>query len=1127
VKRTQLIDLLATIRATRVPFFSIVMFVALGATLFLGLTWTSKVVETSAEKDYAEQALCDYDISYSYGITQDDLTSISQMEGVSDVEGARVAFATFSMNDQGHVARIMSDTSRTNLARCVEGTMPTQADQVAVDSLFAEKQGVSVGDTISLDPDGATDDDGMTYLTCRTFTVTALVTRPDYLMRYSTTRGMTNLYEGTADCYLVTAGTAFDDTAYDGCFTDAYVRCSSLDSLPTLGDSYASTSDTISDRLAEKGTALSQARYDSIREQSQAKLDDAQQQIDDAQGQVDDGEQQLVDGQAAIDDAEQRLVDGQATIDESEQRLVDGQATIDESEAQLADAQEQIESSQAQVDDGQAQVDAAEGQLAEAKSQLDEGQSAYDAATGTLEDGLKAAATEIHDNGFGGTESVDQIADSLREMLDEVTDLGVDLAQAARDVGIPEGDLLEYVDQAQAEIDDYRTYREAGTTLASSRDAYDAGRAALDQKESELAQGVQRLADARQQLADGKAKVQAAKDALAQGKVELQQAKDALAQGKVTLQESKDALEQGKVTLQESKDKLASARERLADSQASYDSMSKGDWIVMGRRSITGVVGVREFITSLSSLRVSMAFVFFLVGLLVCYTAVSRIVREQVVSIGTKKALGFRGREITQGFLLYTTIAVLAGMVLAVLMAVLVVEGIFSSVITNNFDFSSVSRYLSPVDTLAVGLLEVLLMGLTTWLACHRLLRKQAVDLLKGEEPPKARTRFFEGWTVWKRMPLYSQSIVSNFLNDKLRVSSTLIGVAGCTVLVTMAMTLYGNVNDSFARQYDAIYDYDSYVKLSSSDAGARERVEGAIDDTGASGVSVLHSYLSVLAPSGKTKVTTLDVPADSEGFSGMFHLIDASDGQERQLRSNGVWVSSAYAAREGVKAGDTIVVRDLSGTKRELSIAGVFEYYLVHNEVVMSKDYYEQAFGTTFEPNSVFVSLGGTDQDALISKLENIDGFFSYVDEHASNMATFKQYQSLSMTMVVVFFGLSVVMALVVLLNLTTMFIEEKRRDLIVLMINGFSVRDAKRYIYRDNIALTIVGTAIGIVVGMLMGYLTLLSAETDTNLFIHTPNLMAIGVAALTTFILAVVVNLIALRRIPRMRLTDINKM
>ena len=112
------------------------------------------------------------------------------------------------------------------------------------------------------------------------------------------------------------------------------------------------------------------------------------------------------------------------------------------------------------------------------------------------------------------------------------------------------------------------------------------------------------------------------------------------------------------------------------------------------------------------------------------------------------------------------------------------------------------------------------------------------------------------------------------------------------------------------------------------------------------------------------------------------------------------------------------------------------------------------------------------------------------------------------------------------VLLNLNVMFIEEKKRDLIVLMINGFSVKDAKRYIYNDTIVLTIVGTILGVLLGCTMGSVTVGSIEPSTATFVKSPDLMAVLIGVLGSIVLSTVMSIIALRRIPKFELTDINK-
>ena len=116
--------------------------------------------------------------------------------------------------------------------------------------------------------------------------------------------------------------------------------------------------------------------------------------------------------------------------------------------------------------------------------------------------------------------------------------------------------------------------------------------------------------------------------------------------------------------------------------------------------------------------------------------------------------------------------------------------------------------------------------------------------------------------------------------------------------------------------------------------------------------------------------------------------------------------------------------------------------------------------------------------------------------------------------------------MALVVLLNLDIMFVDEKKRELIVLMICGFSTKDAKAYIYRDSLVLTVIGIILGVVFGAMMGNVTVDALEPAYGSFFKGFNWLAavVGVVGAGTFSIAVL--LFALRKIPRFDLTDINR-
>ncbi|MCH3943790.1 MAG: hypothetical protein LKE37_09130 [Atopobiaceae bacterium] len=337
MKRTRLIDLLANIRKTWVSFFSIVMFVALGVCIFLGIRWSAMALDAAADRTYEAQQFHDFDIAYPYGITQQDLADIRATDGVEKAEGSYSAYETFSLDGQGHVATVISIPDTIDQPVCIDGTLPQNADEVAVDSVFAGKMGLGIGDTITFDPDDTSAADGSKYLNGRSFKVCALVSSPCYESVTLSTRGTTNLSVGSADCFLVLPQAAFDTATYDGCYSNALVRCSATSGISSFGTSYTTATSAMLDKLQDLGNANAAARYAAFRSKAQAQIDDAQAKIDDGQAQIDSGEQTIADGEQTIAEKQQEIADGEQTIAEKEQEIADGQAQADDAEATLAD----------------------------------------------------------------------------------------------------------------------------------------------------------------------------------------------------------------------------------------------------------------------------------------------------------------------------------------------------------------------------------------------------------------------------------------------------------------------------------------------------------------------------------------------------------------------------------------------------------------------------------------------------------------------------------------------------------------------------------------------------------------------------------------------------------------------
>ena len=541
-----------------------------------------------------------------------------------------------------------------------------------------------------------------------------------------------------------------------------------------------------------------------------------------------------------------------------------------------------------------------------------------------------------------------------------------------------------------------------------------------------------------------------------------------------------------------------------------------------------GIMFAQTLIDILERLRYTMAVLFVVVGLLVCYSAMSRMVNEQVVQVGTKKALGLFVREVTVGYLAYAAVAVLLGLVLGAAGAYLAVEAILNPPLANCFVLGLYPRHFAIPDTLLVGGIELVLILAATWLSCSRLLRRRTVDLLAGTKPPTAHQHFFESWKVWQRLPVLGKTVVNNCINDKRRVLSTLLGVSGCTALVVCALTLNNNVLDSYGRQYRDVYSFDAIASLDTSVKGAQKKVAKELDARSMPHAPVLKRtvVLNAMSDDGTGSMPArLLVPTDADKFAERYHVSSLTGG-DVDLNQYGVWVAAGFGQTSQIKVGDPVRIIDTVGEIHELPVLGYYAHHLIMPDILMGTKTYKKAYSVKPTANALLVDTGATDPDELGGQLAGTKGFGGIANDKRSSRAAFDQFAKLSRTVVLVYVGLSALMAIVVLLNLDLMFIQEKKRELIVLMVCGYSARSAKGYVAYDTAFLTIVGILLGIALGTATGTLTVLSVEPSNVMFLHDINPAACLLGAAISGLFALVMGLVALRRIPRFDLTDISR-
>lgn len=1172
MKKTRWIVLLRDIRKTWVSFLSIIVFVSLGVAIFLGIKWNEPALSQAMDRYLDEHRYHDLQMVFPYGFTEDDAAAVAALDGVSAVEGAYNAYGTAQVGGDRCILNIQSLTDTMDHAEVLEGELPAAADEVAVERLLAEALELHLGDTLPISALRG----GKPCLKNSEFTITAIVEHPSFTRAETDySRGFTDIGDGSADGYVLVAKTAFDTEMYDGCFSQLLIRGTGLDALNSLGSVYQQKAGALKEKLEALGAQRAALRSDDLYDRAGEQIADAEQELADGQQELESGKQEYADGEKRLDAAKVQIADGEKQIAENEKKLADGKQQYADGLAAYADGAAQLRAGRATLT-AELEENGYPTDLDEAEKHL---KTDWEKAA-DIKDLLMRTLTQVElyneDHDSASEEEIKQILVDTLELLGVSEDINVETTQDAKkavekaqeylkkygsdavvtatvNVLLPYlkltadqagvNTLLGRLDAADILLASYTMLDKdtrltllmtivvnenpdlsvAPETLQALIDVVDdslaqldkglkgiadyrAGAAALSAASARLAEASRQIEEGEQQLADAKKKLAQAKRDYAAGTQKLAQARQDIADGEQTLAEN---------------------TRLLADAQAELEDFVRYEqWTVQIRTDNPSVATAKFYAQSSRRLCYSMALLFVFVGLMVCLTSITRSINESQTIAGVQKALGFRSREILAHYMAYSLLAAAIGVLVGYAIGFFGIESVVNDAYAKLYVIGAIANVYVVPEALVIAVVELALIALATWLPCRKLLRRPAVELLKGENYAGGRTRFYEKWRVWQRMSLYTQTTVNNLMNDGARIIATLVGITGCTALIVMSLSLRSSILSTPVRHFERIWIYDASLVSDTAVPGGHQALEQVLDESGADYTSVRREAVYIRDETGTLNKADLIVPEDAEDLRAFIHLDDYRTGRSLSLTDDGVIVSYTYAKHYGLKAGDTLHLLDTAGRSHDCVVSGISQHYLSSMQVVMTPSCYQHLMGWAAQSNTLYLRYGAADRNAVAQKLQTTEGYFSLTDESAKWIAKFQEFSGSVMLVVYIGLSLSVTMALLVLLNLNIVCVNEKTNELVVMRINGFSIRAVKAYLYRDNIVLTALGILGGVGIGLALGRCVLEILQKIGDNFYTTPNLTDCLIGAGLAALFSLATNLIALRRVNTLSVSDLSR-
>lgn len=1081
------------IRKSRGRFLSILFIVTLGVAFFSGIRASEPDMRLTGDAYFDEAELMDIKAICTYGVTEDDVEAMEAEEGVACAEGAYSADFLYSTKDAQQVLHVMSLQEKMNQITVSKGRMPESAGECLAD----DNSSFAVGDQIRLE--SGTEDEVTDTLKTDTLEVVGLGNSPCYL---SYGRGSSTVGDGSIQAFLIVPEDTFDMEVY----SEVYMQVTGAKELLAFTDAYDGRVEEVLKRIEALADDRAVVRKDSLKDEANEKLEEAREELEDGRKEA---KKKLDNAAKEIADAEKKLADARKQIEDGRAQIADAKMTLSSKQKELDAARVQYQDGVAQLNDGKAAYEEGLLQYEEARAEAD-----VQLQTGRqLLDGLQAQINADEERYYALLAQIEDLREQADVSEDSLDDTGESAGEP--DTG-PDQQIAALEAQAQA----------VAARLEGERQAYTLGQAGIEAVRREMDNAQAELTAAKSQIDAVEAELAAAPAKLSSGQAqinsgwnELRSQEQKLVDGEAEivsneakLVDAKKEYEEGKA---EAEAEIADGEKKIAEAEADIEDIELPKWYVYDRSTLIEYSGFGENAQRLGAIGRVFPVLFFLVAALISLTSMTRMVEEQRTSIGTMKALGYSKGAIASKYIGYALLATAGGSVIGVLIG----EKILPYIIVYAYGilYQHLPKILVPYDwgyaAMASGA-AVFCTLFATVMACYKELEAQPAVLMRPPAPKNGRRVFLERiGVVWRHLNFTWKSTIRNLMRYKKRFFMTIFGIGGCMALMLVGFGLKDSCYEIAKLQFAEIQFYDGSIYLEEDiTEEQQDELEAALKSEEQISRYMKANMQNITLVNGKKECAAYECVFGSvEDIPWFVDFHDRRSKERYELTDDGGIISEKTAKLLGVKQGDTIEIKDEEKGNKQVKVTQICENYMGHY-IYFTPACYEEVYGEEPEYNSILFEVEDSDVNADLEKIgRNLlkqDGALSVSYTHDIEKQLDDMLRSLNLVIVVLIISAGM-LAFVVLYNLNTVNIAERKRELATLKVLGFYNMEVAEYVYRENILLTFFGAVVGAVLGRFLHLFIIETVEVDSAMFGRNINMPSYIYSLILTVTFSMLIN------------------
>lgn len=1070
---TYLKDIFREIKISLGRFLSILCIVAIGVAFFAGIKASAPDMKNSADTYFDKYNVQDIQVYSTIGLTKKDVAAIKKIKGVKSVQPSFSMDTLSQIDSTQMVIKVISYgiDQKMNKIRVVEGRMPERENECLVEASSATNKlygTFHIGDTIKLQ--SGTDEALSKSLKHTKYKIVGTCYNPNYL---SYEKGSSNIGSGTVNSFIYIQNT----NVLKDYYTEVDVCVKGAKDLDCYSDEYFDVVDPVLKKIKKISNKQIDARIQSYQSELDEKKQEANDKFKDAENQFNDAQNKIDSGLSEIQSNELKLQNSKDQINQgwneyyANLQLLDNIPTLQNAIAQIEESEKKLPellSQKEQVENGLQQINA-EGDLNTKRTLIQNAIDFIDIALKKLENYPNSSDAE-----------------TIRIKLNEKKELLQGQLSLIDQAIAKKAELEAILPQIQSGIEQIQAGVAKKAELQSQLNQ-------LLNAKNELNNAYVSLINGQAQYEDGVSKIEDAKNELNKSIEQL-----TLSKAEFNIQKH-DALRE------------------LSDAQLEIDKM-EGKWIVLDRNSHYSYRDYGACADRMDGIAKVFPVFFFLVAALVCMTTMTRMVDEQRNEMGTLKALGYSKLQIASKYIIYALIASILGSILGCSLGMYLFPTVIFNAWNTLYNIDQIKFLFQPgLILLASGSVTGITL-LATLYSIYSELIEMPSQLMRPKAAKAGKKILLERISfIWKRLSFLQKVTARNIFRYKKRFFMTIIGIAGCSALLVAGFGINDSISDIVNQQYNVIYHYDATVSAKTSEITSQIKSLKGVKDV------YEEDHLAVTTKiENKDISTTVHIISNDKKFKDFCTLFNGN--KEFDLDDSSVLISQKMATKLNKKAGDTIKIKDANNKVIKAEIKGVFTNYVGHH-IYASESLYK-SWNTSAKTTHIYLIKSKKTtkkfERNLGNKIMNIDGVQS-VTFYSSLQKNFKDMIKSISYIVVVLVISAACLAFVVLYNLSNVNISERKREIATIKVLGFTRKEVDAYINRETILLTILGSLIGLGIGIGLHHLIMNLAEMDDIMFGRTINSISYVISFVMTIGFNAIINLCMHKKLNNIQMVE----